>query len=191
VVTAALLAAATTMLYGWNVWIEFWQQAVPLQQWLTAHGEGLLFAMMGSVFYGARLLHLPVAVGWTLQGIVAALAVAAVVWTYWRRRDPALSLALFVAATFLVTPYILNYDMVVLGFVVALLHERPDNTMHDHWLLIAVWTLPVTMMIAAVGWIPLAPVVLIAFAARLVWRLRQSDGREIAPGAQQPAFASV
>jgi hypothetical protein len=179
VTTVAVLVAATAMLFGWNVWIEFWQKVVPQQQWLTAHGGGLLFVMVSSVFYGARLVHLPAAVAWVLQAITSALAVAAVVWCYWKRRDPALSLALFVTATFLVTPYILNYDMVVFGFVVALLRERDDNTMADHWLLIAIWTLPVTMMIAAAGWIPLAPVVLIAFAARLVWRLAQGEAREI------------
>ena len=47
---------------------------------------------------------------------MAVPAFAAVVWAYWKRRDPALSRALFVTATFLVTPYILNYDMVVFGF---------------------------------------------------------------------------
>ncbi len=49
----------------------------------------------------------------------------------------------------------------------------------DHWLLIAVWTLPVAMIFAAVVWIPLAPIVLIAFAARLIWRLAQNDGRKV------------
>jgi hypothetical protein len=136
-------------------------------------------------------MHLPTALAWALQGTVAALALAAVVWTYWRRRDPVLSLALFITATFLVTPYILNYDMVVLGFVVALLREQPDNTMRDHWLLIAVWTLPVTMMIAAVGWIPLAPIVLIAFASRLVWRMAQCDRREVQPLLEQAVPVSV
>jgi hypothetical protein len=186
--TTAILVAATSMLFGWNVWIEFWQKAVPEQQWLTAHGEGLLFAMMSSVFYGARLMHLPAVLAWTLQGIVAVLAIAAAVWTYWRRRDPALSLALLVTATFLVTPYILNYDMVVFGFVVALLRDRGDNTPADHWLLIAVWTLPVTMMIAAAGFVPLAPIVLIAFASRLVWRLAHSDGREVRALPEQPVL---
>jgi hypothetical protein len=179
--TTAVLVAATSMLFGWNVWIEFWQKAVPEQQWLTAHGEGLLFAMMSSVFYGARLMHLPAVLAWTLQGIVAVLAIAAAVWTYWRRRDPALSLALLVTATFLVTPYILNYDMVVFGFVVALLRDRGDNTPADHWLLIAVWTLPVTMMIAAAGFVPLAPIVLIAFASRLLWRMARTSGGEARP----------
>ena len=120
------------MLFGWTIWIEFWQKVVPQQEWLTEHGQGLLLAVVSSVFYGGRLLHLPLAVDWALQDIVSALAFAAVVWTYWKRRDPALSLALFVTATFLFTPYILNYDMVVFGFVVALLRERADNTMRDH-----------------------------------------------------------
>ncbi len=112
-------------------------------------------------------------------------------WCYWRRRDPALSLALFVTATFLVTPYILNYDMVVLGFVVASLRDRADNTTADHRLLIAVWSLPVTMMLAAVGSIPLAPVVLIAFASRLVWRIAHGDARGVRPLPQQAAAASA
>jgi hypothetical protein len=123
--------------------------------------------------------------------MVAALAVAVVVWTYWKRRDPNLSLALFVTATFLFTPYILNYDMVVFGFVVALLRDRADNTMRDHWLLLAVWTLPVTMMFAAVVWIPLAPIVLITFAVRLIWRLAQSDGRKVCLEPPQAARASA
>jgi alpha-1,2-mannosyltransferase len=187
VATVAALAAATSILFGWDVWIEYWQKVVPQQQWLTAHGTGLLFEMVSSVFYGARLVHLPESLGWALQWSVAALALAALVWTYWKRRDPALSLAFFVTATFLATPYILNYDMVVFGFVVALLRDRSDNTMFDHWLLIAVWSLPVSMMIAAVGWIPLAPIVLIVFAGRLAWRLAQGEGREIRPLPEQAA----
>ena len=121
----------------------------------------------------------------------AALALAALVWTYWQRRDPALSLAFLITATFLVTPYILNYDMVVLGFVVALLRERADNTMEDHWLLIAVWTLPVAMMLVAVVWIPLAPIVLMAFAVRLIWRLAQSDRRAVHLEPRKTARASA
>jgi alpha-1,2-mannosyltransferase len=190
-VTAAALVAATSMLFGWHIWIEFLQKVVPQQLWLTETSKGLLFAMVGTPFYAARMLHLPLGVAWTIQYIGAALAFAAVVWTFWKRRDRALSLALLITATFLVTPYILNYDMVVLGFVVALLRDRPDNTAADHRLLIAVWSLPVTMMFAALIWIPLAPIVLIAFAARLVWRLAQSDGLEVKKLPEQPALASA
>ncbi|MGA2894840.1 MAG: glycosyltransferase family 87 protein [Xanthobacteraceae bacterium] len=190
-VTTAALVAVTAMLFGWDIWIEYWRQVVPQQAWLTETSDGLFYSMVASVFYGARLISLPLGVAWAIQYAATALAFAAVVWTFWRRRDPALSLGLFVAATFLFTPYILTYDMVVFGFVVALLLDRTDNTMRDHWLLIAVWTLPVTMMLAAVGRIPLAPIVLIAFAGRLLWRLAQNDGREIAAPPGQATLASA
>jgi hypothetical protein len=191
VATTAVLVAATAMLFGWNIWIEFFHKVVPQQQWLTEHAAGLLMVMVSSVFYGARLVHLPINVAWAMQWTVAGLAVAALVWTYWRRRDPALSRAVFVTATFLVTPYILNYDMVIFGFVVALLRDRGDNSEFDHRLLIAVWSLPVTMMIAGAAFIPLAPIVLIAFACRLIWRLVQANGRKVSapPGEAAPAVA--
>src|ERR1700724_2724939 len=187
--TTAVLVAATSMLFGFGVWIEFWQKIVPQQQWLTENGGGLLFAMVSSVFYGARLVHLPLAAAWASQYATRALALAAVVWTYWKRRDPALSLALFVTATFLFTPYILNYDMVMFGFVVALLRERADNTMRDHWLLLAVWSLPVTMMFAGAIFIPLAPVVLIMFACWLLRRLAQGEGCDVREPPKETALA--
>ena len=188
-ITAAALVAATAMLFGWSVWIEFLQKVVPQQAWLTEHGGDLLFALVGSVYFGARLVHLPAGIDWAVQGAACAFAFAGVAWTYWRRRDPALSFAFFVTAIFLFTPYILNYDMVILGFVVALLRGRDDNTKADHWLLIAVWTLPITMMITAVIKIPLAPIVLIAFAARLLWRL--APARRVAASSPGEAASAV
>lgn len=187
--TTAVLVAATAMLFGWTIWIEFWHKILPQQQYLTETGGGLLMVMVSSVFYAGRLLHLPLAVDWALQSLVSALAFAAVVWTYWRRRDPALSLALLVTATFLFTPYILNYDMVVFGFVVAVLRDRADNTPADHWLLIAVWSLPVAMMLASAAFIPLGPIVLVAFACRLTWRLAHSGVPDL--GRALPLAASV
>jgi alpha-1,2-mannosyltransferase len=178
--TVAALVTITALLFGWDVWAEFWHKVVPQQQWLTQHGGGLLYAAVSSVYFGGRLMHLPPGADWAIQAVVSLLALAAVTWTYWKPRDPALSLALFITATFLFTPYILNYDMVVLGLAAALLLARADNTPADHWLIIAVWTLPVAMMIAAVAHVPLAPIVLIAFACRLLWRLAQ-DGRAAAP----------
>ena len=183
--TVAFLFVATAMLFGLDVWLDYWHKIVPQQMWLTENAGGLMFSLVSSLFFAARLIHLPLGIAWAIQYAGSAFAVAAVVWTYWRRRDPKLSLALFVTATFLFTPYILNYDMVMFGFVVALLRDRPDNTMRDHWLLLAVWSLPVTMMFAGAIWIPLAPVVLITFACWLLRRLAQSDGRAVkAPPAQ-------
>jgi uncharacterized membrane protein len=59
------------------------------------------------------------------------------------------------------------------------LRQRADNTMRDHWLLIAIWTLPVTMMFAGAIGIPLAPIVLIALACWLLRRLAQGDRSDV------------
>ena len=47
-----------------------------------------------------------------------------------------------VTATFLVTPYAFNYDMVAFGWVVIKLMDRPDNDAWDYGLMLAVWSLP-------------------------------------------------
>ena len=190
VMTIAFLFVVTAMLFGLDVWLDYWHKIVPQQMWLTENAGGLMFSLVSSLFFGARLIRLPLGVAWAIQYAGTAFAFAAVVWTYWKRRDPQLSLALFVTATFLFTPYILNYDMVMFGFVVALLRDRAGNTMRDHWLLLAVWSLPVTMMFAGAIWIPLAPVVLIMFACWLLRRLAQSDRSEAGELPEQTALAS-
>ena len=176
--TTAALVAATSWLYGVDIWLAYLDTVVPQQQVLQEHGGGLLLLQAASAFHAGRLVGLPLGSAWALQAIVSAAAIAAVIWTFRRRRDPVLSMALLIAATFLVTPYALNYDMVVLAWVLALLRQREGNEPIDHYLIIAVWTLPLTMMLAGLIHIPLALPVLAAFAARLVWQLAQSDAEQ-------------
>ena len=108
-------------------------------------------------------------------------ALATVVWTYWRPRDPVLSAALLVTAIFLFSPYSLNYDFVVFGWVLALLRQRGGLSPREHALILVVWTLPVTMMIAGLAHVPLALTVFTAFAGWLIWRMAQEDAVAASP----------
>jgi hypothetical protein len=47
------------------------------------------------------------------------------------------------------------------------------------------------MMLAGLFWVPYAPVVLIAFASRLIWRLAHSDRRDAPPLAAEAAPAAA
>ena len=187
VATVAVLVTATAMLFGWSVWLEFLQKVLPQQRWLTEHGGDFLFALVGSVYFGARLVHLPQGVDWALQWIACAFALASVAWTYWCRRDPALSFALFATATFLFTPYILSYDMVILGFVVATLRGRSDNTRRTLALDRGLDTADHDDDRCRRREFRWRRYVLIAFACRLLWRLRY-DARVVAA---RPAEAAV
>ncbi len=190
VVTTIALVAATALWFGPDVWFAYIQKVTPQQHWLLTQGGGLLVPMVSSAFVNARLIGLPTGADWVVQGISSAAALAMTVWTFWRRRDPVLSLALFVTATFLFSPWMLNYDMVVFGWVVALLRQREDNSAPDDALAIAVWTLPVTMLLFGAAQILIAMLVLPAFAGRLIWRLcRTGTAGSIAGGT--PAAAQV
>lgn len=198
VATIAVLAAATSIWFGPDIWLDYVRKVSPQQHWLLTKGGGLLVPMVASAFVNGRMIGLPLAADWVIQAVVSAAALAMVVWTFWRRRDPVLSLALFVTATFLFSPWMLNYDMVVFGYVVALLHERTHNTAADDRLAIAVWLLPVAMLLFGAAHIPIAMIVLPVFAARLMWRLSHDDVRHVSPGeafggtaaARAPAIAA-
>jgi hypothetical protein len=106
-----------------------------------------------------------------------AAAIAGVTWTFWRRRDPALSNALFLTATFVVTPYAFNYDMAVLSFGVITLLNRADNEPLDYWLILGVWTVPFLTVPLGMAGIPVSCLPVAALAARLIWRrLHRSSG---------------
>jgi hypothetical protein len=104
--------------------------------------------------------------------------VAAVTWTFWRRRDGGLLNALLVTAVFTVTPYAFNYDMVVFGWVIIMLMERSDNEPLDYWLMLAVWAVPfLTVPMGMSLVLPISFLPILAFGIRLFWRLWMQEQR--------------
>jgi alpha-1,2-mannosyltransferase len=182
--TAAALVAATAVWFGADVWTQYLQKVLPQQHWLLITAGNNAWPIVSSAFVNARLIGLSDDWAWAVQTVSSCCALAAVIWTFWRRRDPVLSLALFVTATFLFSPWMLNYDMVVFGWVVALLRAREDETYLDHALALAIWTLPVLMLYFGFMHLPTALLVLPLFAGRLIWRLARSEQRSLAPSVQ-------
>jgi alpha-1,2-mannosyltransferase len=185
--TALALVAATTVWFGADIWTEYLQKVVPQQHWLLSVAGDKSWPIVSSAFVNARLVGLSDSGAWIVQAVSSCCALAAVIWAFWRRRDPVLSLALFVTATFLFSPWMLSYDMVVFGWVVALLRVREDETYFDHGLALAVWVLPILMLYFGFMCLPTAMLVLPLFAGRLVWRLARGELRSLAPSVQVAA----
>jgi alpha-1,2-mannosyltransferase len=182
--TTAALLAATTIWFGADIWVEYLHKVVPQQHWLLIAAGDHAWPIVSSTFVNVRLIGLSDDWAWAAQALSSCCALAAVVWTFWRRRDPVLSLALFVTATFLFSPWMLNYDMVVFGWVVGLLRQREDESYIDHGLALAVWMLPVLMFPFGFAHVPTALMVLPLFGVRLVWRLARGERRGLAVPAQ-------
>src|SRR5207244_4898979 len=100
--------------------------ALPAQSHAIPHGTGIFVSMMPTPFMNVRAAGLPLDRAWSVQAVVSGAALAAVVWTFWKRRDPGLSTALLVTAAFLVTPYAFTYDMVIFGWSLVKLADRCD-----------------------------------------------------------------
>jgi hypothetical protein len=181
VATTGVLVGLAALVFGPGVWIAYRDVAMPHQTHVFLHGTGLFIAMMPTAFMNARVAGIPLDIGWVAQAVMSLTAIAAVVWTYWKPRDPLLSLALLITATFVATPYVFNYDMVVFGWLFARLIERPDNKPLDYWLMAAVWTLPMTTIMLGLLAIPGSVLALVAFGIGLLWQMHR-ESRSVAGG---------
>ncbi len=129
----------------------------------------LPWAKMPTVFAALRLAGASVWLAYAAHAVVAAGA-AAVTWRVWRRcGDWQVRGAVLLSATFLVSPYVFDYDLAWLAFPIAWLAAVG---MRDGWLrgerewLVAAWLLPVAMApLASATHVQIGPVV----TAGLVW----------------------
>lgn len=112
--TIAIASLTATFAFGPSVWADWLAVSGAAQE---AMAEGVVpFAKMQSLFAAARLLGAPVTLAYVLQGILTLTVVAALARKSWRRRyDPALGAAMLVGAL-LATPFMLDYDLVLLAF---------------------------------------------------------------------------
>ncbi|MDR3528851.1 MAG: glycosyltransferase family 87 protein [Rhizomicrobium sp.] len=169
-VSALTLAGLTALIFGHDIWSEYFRLVVPVQQAVMRYGTGFL-TMMPTGFMQARMLGAGYWLAWLVQIPFTLLALAALVWTFVKRRDPVLSYAVLITASFVVTPYAFDYDMVVFGWLVAMLWTRFEAPW-DRRLLLAVWTLPVAMLFYGEWYVPLAAPLMALFLLRLVSLLR-------------------
>jgi hypothetical protein len=107
---------------------------------------------MPSVFSFLRLLGMPDPAAYAIHAVAAVCSVVAV-WHVWRCcRDWQLRGAALMTATFLVSPYVFDYDLAWLAFPIAWLTL---TGLRDGWLrgerevLVAAWLLPLLMTLIA------------------------------------------
>ena len=173
--TVLLLVITAAFVFGIDVWTAYIDDAMPVQSRVFLRDFENFMTHMPTAFMNARVAGLPLPAAAGLQIGVSLAAIGAVIWTFWQRRDADLSNALLLTAAFLATPYAFNYDMVVFGPVITKLMDRAGNTALDYGLMLAVWALPFLTVALGIAGIPLSFLPLAALAARLLWRLQQSE----------------
>lgn len=171
---ALALAALTAVLFGPEVWIAFLKVGMPAQNFVLVDPTLALEPFCPTVFMNLRGIGASFAVAMTVQLGVSALAAVAVVWAFGFRRnaDPHLLMALFLACSICVTPYMLAYDTLALCFAALILLDAGKLDGAGRRFAQLVYWLPVIQLGLGNFHVPGPALIAPAFAVYLVLRIR-------------------
>ena len=120
--TVLILVGASAILFGADIWPAYFKHAEVLRHNVLESGEGVWHRMV-SVYVAARRLGLDPAAAYLVQAAVALPVVIVVALAWFRDAPAAARYALLVLGTWLATPYLQDYDLVIGAFVVLWLRE--------------------------------------------------------------------
>jgi len=184
---AALLVGATLAIWGWPVWQAF-LDSLPLTRDIVIEQGETGWHKIQSAFAMVRMWHGPVPLAYAVQGAATLAAIGAVLWLA-RAARPNLRNAAVCAAAMLSTPYVLDYDLVVLGMGVAFLAADGVERGFLPWeksLLALIWIAPlVSRSLAELALVPLGQASIVILLG-LALRRGLAEGRPALPVRASP-----
>lgn len=174
--TVAALAGASLLAFGWPTWQAF--AANSGFAWDVTLVQGAAgWPKLQSAFAATRLLGGPAWLGAVVQAAVSVAATAVVVWLWRRPAAFELKAAALPLAALLATPFVLDYDLLLLAPAIAFFAADGARRGFLPWeitALAALWLLPpFARPLATAFGVPLAAPVLIAALALVVRRARR------------------
>lgn len=180
IVSAGLLVALTLALWGWPVWQAFFD-SLPLTRSVVIEQGATGWHRIMSPFAAVRMWGGGIPLAYAVQLAATLAAIAAVVWISWKRDVADLRNALVCAAVLIATPYVLDYDYVVLLPALAFLWldgQRHGFLSWDKSLMALVWIAPLAAReIAQFTYVPLGLATAVIVAAIAIRRVRASPSR--------------
>jgi Glycosyltransferase family 87 len=165
--TVVALALAVTVAFGTDVWTAFLTSTAFTRNVVLEQG-GTGWHKIQSVFSWVRMWGGGISLAYAVQGAATLGVAAALAWLWRMRASFPLKAAALLIGTVLATPYVLDYDLMLLAPAIAFLAADGVTRGFASWeksLLAALWLLPLgARSIAQATDIPLAVLVtLLAF----------------------------
>ena len=189
--TVAALVGISFAMLGSGIWHAF-ADSMNFTQTVVLEQGGTGWQKIQSIFSAVRALGANVPTAYAAQGMLLALLAASLAWLWHSDAAFELKAAALALASLLATPYVLDYDFVVLAVAIAFFARHALNKGFRDFeisLLAAAWLVPLlSRSIAGVSYIPLGLLVELAFYA-LVLRRAALDRASHALGAISVAQA--
>ena len=177
--TVAVLIGASTLLFGVSVWHAFIESAT-FTRTIVLEAGGTGWEKIQSLFSAVRMWGGSIDAAYAAQGALALTLAASVVWLWRSQAAFELKAAALAIACLLATPYVLDYDMVVLGIAIAfLVRHGLARGFHPYEisLLALTWAAPfLTRSIAGLSGVPLGLIVMLALYAMTLRRAAHDLG---------------
>ena len=177
--TVAALIGASTLLFGMSVWHAFIESAT-FTRTIVLEAGGTGWEKIQSLFSAVRMWGGSIDAAYAAQGALALTLAASVVWLWRSQAAFELKAAALAIACLLATPYVLDYDMVVLGIAIAfLVRHGLARGFHPYEisLLALAWAAPfLTRSIAGLSGVPLGLIVMLALYAMTLRRAAHDLG---------------
>jgi alpha-1,2-mannosyltransferase len=172
-VTVVILAALSLAIFGAQTWQAFFS-SITFTRHVVLEQGGSGFEKLQSAFAAARLWGFSVATAYVVQAAMALIAASIVIWIWWRTTKFELHAAALATGALLMTPYMMDYDLVLLALPIAwlALEVRRNGTLpYEKALLAFVWLLPLfARSLAGGAKIPIAPLAILLLLADIARR---------------------
>ena len=171
-VTALLFALLSLAVFGPEIWVAFHDSWALTRGYVLENGA-TGWEKLQSSFAAVRMLGGGVGLAYGVQALVTLASLIALGWL-WRRHNGPLAKAALPVTALLATPYVLDYDLVLLAIPIAIMADeglRGGFRPFEKTLLATVWVMPLyTRTIAYETWIPLGPLLLCLFLLLIIRR---------------------
>jgi alpha-1,2-mannosyltransferase len=184
-VTVVAIVLLSWLAFGTESWVAFFKFAEFTRTVVLEEGN-TGWHKIQSAFSAVRMHGGSVNAAYLVQGVVTLMTVVGI-FALWRSKaDHALKSAALCAAVLISTPYVLDYDMMVLGPAVAFLAMRGIEkgfAPYDKVLLVLIWVMPIIarkiaeLTMVPIGFMTLALLLIICITKGLAPETR---AREIA-----------
>lgn len=191
--TALLIAAATAMIFGPQVWIDFVQKGIPVQNLVLADPDRIGTPFFPTIFMNVRGIGASYTTAMTVQACFSAFAVGAVFFAFRYRKeaDPHLLAALFLASSICASPYFLSYDTLPVTCLAVMLLGAGTLDARGQVLAKLIYWLPLIQMALGTGHIPGPALIPPAFALYVLMRLKAERGLPDHAARAAPALRSL
>ncbi|MBL4691763.1 MAG: DUF2029 domain-containing protein [Magnetovibrio sp.] len=176
--TVAILIGASTAVFGFEIWQAF-IDSTRFTRTVVLEGGALAPEKMLSIFAAFRMWGFSVTLAYIAQGVLALFVATTLVKLWQKPVAVPLKSAALVTATLLVTPYAMDYDLVILGLGLVWMVTYGLENGFLPWeksALVLVWALPMLSRVSALALsVPLGLMGLLMFYGLILRRVEQGE----------------